>query len=1061
MPMESDDDFRSPRPPIPFPAAPRRPEKRGDVQSIPVISVPSSSISADGLKKEFDMNSDSKATGDDTCAVCSKNLTHLNDIRKVAHVNKCLDAQESSRNHEKAKEQWSSTIDCPMCGEPQPPGPHRAAHAKRCGRIYNISPSELLKLMETQRRVSDVKKRNNMLHTRAPPPHKKEVQPKKLTGAPSSLLDENLQLAQALSMSMENKELDVPRRSSPQFTRIVDTNDGRRKRPRSYAVVELAPRACRCEVIERLHDRFLDTFHVRKSSGVKLTTKEAGVRKKNRTSMFMQSQLRLLQKLERLERLSQDLYTLVDQDPTSDVRIKCSDGILNGHRLLLQLRSRILTNSPSQSASSYVEIDETRHIATMWMRYVYSGRVEWSKEEAKDMLKMAEQYGPDDLLSLCSRQLVAEKKGEEICNADSKSALDECSSMDGDLETQTSNVAISAEITSTAETTTIHPVAAVVDVVVPEQLKVDLSESFASANKMETTIDYEDPLQGVVFDRSSTEQSSDDECMIIDDNSPVPKECTAKTTVDPETNLSVGDMCEATLTAGPIGIASGEPSEKGALPEVETSVSVSTSPDLFDNESRNNDEEETRRCDNLTPLRATSFKERSSGSFLFANSASRTIAGEPHSGESSDLAPSCSSGIVAESNSNTASNTQGDDDDIVCVEEKPAPGKSQDDPYANEYFDYHDPFMEPWYDIVEAPFSDPTRTEGSGSSRSTDSRASRRRSSRIAVEPPVTEEAATAGVAITSTSALEKNEVPSHRKDDVQVPSTAKCQPLAPSATDDSFFDSPMFLSNGPSGNRTKPLPTDSDSSSTPLQPVKKKARFGSNVKVLKTSGITPMPNYDGMNDAQLKGELAKYGLKPMGRKRALALLKKIYDEVHPEIDPSTPTIRPLVRETSSGGTPVTSRPTKKTIRRKRAEDVVGGEAMIAEEAETAEVPVQKVVEKEYDDFVDPGDRTLNDSRDGPLEETMIDNGILPKDLDGMTAVFLSWLRRSENDELYNHLLSLQPVLIDELHLRMSREDTAVCAIPKKALANILDRLGVTFSMPQVYGRRRAGAKRK
>ncbi|VDL66757.1 unnamed protein product [Nippostrongylus brasiliensis] len=285
----------------------------------------------------------------------------------------------------------------------------------------------------------------------------------------------------------------------------------------------------------------------------------------------------------------------------------------------------------------------------------------------------------------------------------------------------------------------------------------------------------------------------------------------------------------------------------------------------------------------------------------------RTIAGEPHS----------------------ASNTQGDDDDIVCVEEKPAPGKSQDDPYANEYFDYHDPFMEPWYDIVEAPFSDPTRTEGSGSSRSTDSRASRRRSSRIAVEPPVTEEAATAGVAITSTSALEKNE--------------------APSATDDSFFDSPMFLSNGPSGNvRTKPLPTDSDSSSTPLQPVKKKARFGSNVKVLKTSGITPMPNYDGMNDAQLKGELAKYGLKPMGRKRALALLKKIYDEVHPEIDPSTPTIRPLVRETSSGGTPVTSRPTKKTIRRKRAEDVVGGEAMIAEEAETAEVPVQKVVEKEY-----------------------------------------------------------------------------------------------------------------
>ncbi|KHJ75742.1 hypothetical protein OESDEN_24642 [Oesophagostomum dentatum] len=78
-----------------------------------------------------------------------------------------------------------------------------------------------------------------------------------------------------------------------------------------------------------------------------------------------------------------------------------------------------------------------------------------------------------------------------------------------------------------------------------------------------------------------------------------------------------------------------------------------------------------------------------------------------------------------------------------------------------------------------------------------------------------------------------------------------------------------------------------------------------------------------------------------------------------------------------------------------------------------------------------------------------------------MTRTFLVWLQRPENDQLYNHLLSLQPVLIDELHLRMSRADSAVCGIPKKALANVLDRLAITFSLPQVHGGRRANGPRR
>ncbi|KJH41800.1 hypothetical protein DICVIV_12221 [Dictyocaulus viviparus] len=114
------------------------------------------------------------------------------------------------------------------------------------------------------------------------------------------------------------------------------------------------------------------------------------------------------------------------------------------------------------------------------------------------------------------------------------------------------------------------------------------------------------------------------------------------------------------------------------------------------------------------------------------------------------------------------------------------------------------------------------------------------------------------------------------------------------------------------------------------------------------------------------------------------------------------------------------------------------------------------------EDFIDLGDRTLNDPTDEPPEESMIgDVGLLPKDLESMTCAFLDWLRNPENDELHNHLLSLQPVLIDELHLRMSRADSAVCCISKKALANILDNLGVTFSLSQISGGRRMVARKK
>ncbi|KAK5968409.1 hypothetical protein GCK32_012852, partial [Trichostrongylus colubriformis] len=417
---------------------------------------------------------------------------------------------------------------------------------------------------------------------------------------------------------------------------------------------------------------------------------------------------------------------------------------------------------------------------------------------------------------------------------------------------------------------------------------------------------------------------------------------------------------------------------------------------------------------------------------------------------------------------NTAQNittaSDGSDNDIVCLGEQPATQAStlSNDPYRNEYFDYHDPFMEPWYDPVEIPAPSPSQSPSEpvkedpvkdDTETKSLSRSSRRRSSRIG------RQSLTQIPTRLCSSSLEQAEATEDKNTPKSVPAHA--------ASQDSFFDTPVFLSKeagivendagaGDPANFAQPF----SQQTTPVQPAKKKARFGSNVKILKTSGITPMPNYDGMTDVELKRELARFGLKPMGRKRAVAMLKKIYTEVHPEIDPFTPTIRPLVVEKTGDGTPVSSRLAKPKAPRKRGNLVKASKeatATVAEKPSTSNVQVTNVDDIDDDDFIDLGDQTLNEPRDEPVEESMIDDtGILPKDLEGMTDVFLKWLRQPDNDDLYNHLLSLQPVLIDELHQRMSRADTAVCVIPKKALANILDRLGVTFSMGFTFGRQKA-----
>ncbi|XP_067663138.1 structure-specific endonuclease subunit SLX4-like [Haliotis asinina] len=51
--------------------------------------------------------------------------------------------------------------------------------------------------------------------------------------------------------------------------------------------------------------------------------------------------------------------------------------------------------------------------------------------------------------------------------------------------------------------------------------------------------------------------------------------------------------------------------------------------------------------------------------------------------------------------------------------------------------------------------------------------------------------------------------------------------------------------------------------------------------KLVPPSPFTPMPNYDDMNTPRLKQEVGKFGVRPVGKKRMVGLLKDIYHKTH------------------------------------------------------------------------------------------------------------------------------------------------------------------------------------
>uniref|UniRef100_A0A915LBI2 Structure-specific endonuclease subunit SLX4 n=1 Tax=Romanomermis culicivorax TaxID=13658 RepID=A0A915LBI2_ROMCU len=149
------------------------------------------------------------------CQVCEKDLSHLNDIRRLQHLNRCLDSKEQHTKFENKVVAYNNTIDCPICQIPLPPGPFRISHLKKCSNQNNIAIREVLQLLQTQESIASARKAKNLPHTKASVPSLERCAPKKSKSKlqPSSLDDEQIQLAKSLSLS-ESRSTVLPESQS-------------------------------------------------------------------------------------------------------------------------------------------------------------------------------------------------------------------------------------------------------------------------------------------------------------------------------------------------------------------------------------------------------------------------------------------------------------------------------------------------------------------------------------------------------------------------------------------------------------------------------------------------------------------------------------------------------------------------------------------------------------------------------------------------------------------------------------------------------------------------------
>ncbi|MFH4974999.1 hypothetical protein AB6A40_001708 [Gnathostoma spinigerum] len=860
----------------------------------------------------------------DKCFICEKDLRRLDEIRKSLHVNQCLDQIESKQVQEKEKQKWATTVDCPICGSPLQPGPYRAAHVKRCGRKHNIKAAKLYELMETQTQVSKVKKDKGLQHTSLPMPTIQPIKAIRNKDEPRTLADEELHLGKAISASLSDEKSSCFQKESSKH-RVLPRSQ--KLHNLSYSLVELEPFSCKCAVFEQIQANFLKKYKVQNI--IK--------RRQKRTRLLLGDLVKCFQKLDRLERLADDLSKISRSGGEITLRSQDNDCIYV-HRFILRARSPSLLEKAN--GEGVILLDEfSSDVLRSYVNFLYTAKIEWADSEREDICKLGALFGPKGLTSLCKTiadtdiSIQNETRTETVNNADVMNPLS-CGKNTAPVQSSDlSNPEVSllqANDVKITRSDDINTSSAVFDFEDSYQLTASQLKKLEKDNhsKTESCLRFRSQKIGNINDNQ-----------VIQGNHPE-----TKNTPGMKNGLFSRRIMDASLS---ICSKEGEVIEEDFHSNETVFIKSESQNDEINVKNKQDDSGilESFICP-LGPFKnATDLSHCEKSNTVHNRTTPPTstpvksaVSFPEDSGKTSNVNEPISGGT----NTFMSHSTFSPEANTTCL---PSP--------------------------LPLPNDDPCFYQGLDLDAS---------SICVMDTSPITAE--------DSICAINETAAKKSRRGSV--------------ATNSLHLESPI----------TSEEPLVQQFCSTPISK-NTRHRFiknlDSNTKVLKIFDVTPMPDFEKMSDAELKEELAKYGIRSMGKKRSIAVLKKIYEETHPDIEG----LSPICRNTRN---------------------------------------VAAVMNEE---------NTLNESlvEEDVLEESCVDDiGTLPKDNESMQTAVLTWLRRDENKDIYIRVLGLNAVPFDQFYERISKSTGTVALISKNNLMEILDRLHITFSL--LSGDRRRRRKR-